>query len=205
MSIERFGFFSKNERLSQRNRFNKADEDDDNNYDDAAEPVQETRWLKELDGGSPYTGAASSSVNMVQPPPPAPPAAKTKPSSNPTAIKPSARQPSTPPTKRARVEQFVSRDQAIARDPRYMAENWATFERSAEVWADYLQDRGADSHSVAGLFLLAQMSDVGYKRANSIVYKVVKKDGDSQHITNVSAFIHSCVKTARHQIENNTD
>ena len=79
--------------------------------------------------------------------------------------------------------------------------HWATFERSATQWYQLLKNIGCDENAVAELFLLAQHSDQGYMSANSAISKVLKALSDGRPIHNPSAFLHTVVKTSRHNLD----
>ena len=79
-------------------------------------------------------------------------------------------------------------------------EAWETAERNVMVWADVLRNAGCDETSRQELFLLAQHSDDGFKEANSIIGKILKKRSDKEVVANMSGFVHSCVRNARNEI-----
>ena len=78
---------------------------------------------------------------------------------------------------------------------------WATADGGIEKWTDNLRDDfGCDEDSIKDLYLLAQHSEDGRRHANNIVAKMYKKRSDNSELSNPSGFLHSCVKTARHQL-----
>ena len=79
--------------------------------------------------------------------------------------------------------------------------DWATFEKDAGVWARYLTERSVDATAQRELFLLSQLSDLGYSKANTIIWKIIKKEAESIPIQNPSAFIHVCCKRARYALQ----
>ena len=76
----------------------------------------------------------------------------------------------------------------------------ATFERDPDAWKSYLIYQGADDTSIAEMFLLAQMSDAGWEKANTLMSKLLKKEADGEAFSNVSAFIHCGVQNARKEL-----
>ena len=62
--------------------------------------------------------------------------------------------------------------------------DWATFEQDAGVWARYLTERSVDATAQRELFLLSQLSDLGYSKANTIIWKIIKKEAESVPIQN---------------------
>ena len=60
------------------------------------------------------------------------------------------------------------------------------------VHDDFYFDRSA----VGMLYDLSMHSIHGYEEANSVVWKLVKKKADYEHIRNHSAFVKSCVDNA---------
>jgi hypothetical protein len=75
-----------------------------------------------------------------------------------------------------------------------------TLEFDIEHWDDTLTELGVDNTAQQELYLLAQFSQLGAKAANHVISKVLKKVADGDQVRNWSAFVHSCVKTARHDL-----
>ena len=82
-----------------------------------------------------------------------------------------------------------------------MSRNWESFEFDVESWKELLDDGNVDLNARRDLFLLAQYGEEGKKAANDILFKLVKKLTDGVPMNNASAFVHSCVKNARHRIQ----
>ena len=59
---------------------------------------------------------------------------------------------------------------------------WATFERDAHRWYTWLQEEGCDDRAIADVMLLAQYSDEGFKEANGVIAKLVKKSCDGHEV-----------------------
>ena len=78
---------------------------------------------------------------------------------------------------------------------RRVLEQWQTFEWDPALWVDLLDEIGADENARRDLFLLSQIRK---EDANDIVWKIVKKMTDGDHLVNASAFIHSSCKNVRH-------
>ena len=83
------------------------------------------------------------------------------------------------------------------------SESWSTFDRRVEVWNDTLITWSIDTTARMELFLLAQHSDDGYKEANAVIAKLLKKKSDNETMKNPSAFVHACVQNARSLISHN--
>jgi hypothetical protein len=79
-------------------------------------------------------------------------------------------------------------------------QDWQSLDFSVEKWVATLRNFGVDDLAQKSLFLLAQLGDEGAKKANSVVAKLLKKAADGEQINNASAMVHSCCKSARHQI-----
>ncbi len=77
------------------------------------------------------------------------------------------------------------------------APEWVTFDRDATRWDDILKEHGVDSTARQELFCLAQFSEHGYREANSIMAKLLKKAADGERLGNISGFVHRCVLNAR--------
>ena len=78
---------------------------------------------------------------------------------------------------------------------RRVLEQWQTFEWDPALWVDLLDEIGADENARRDLFLLSQIRK---EDANDIVWKIVKKMTDGDHLVNASAFNHSSCKNVRH-------
>ena len=87
-----------------------------------------------------------------------------------------------------------------AKRDRAVLEKWETFEPDPTVWSQFLSSVGVDTIAKQELFLLAQHSGEGHEQANSIIAKLLKKQADSESISNPSGFIHRCVCNARTQM-----
>ena len=68
------------------------------------------------------------------------------------------------------------------------------------LWNEVLTAAGVDKAACQDVFLLAQFSSDGYKEANHIISKLIKKQQDKQSMTNTSAFVHKCVLNVRHKL-----
>ena len=79
-------------------------------------------------------------------------------------------------------------------------EAWRTTRQDITVWNEVLTANGVDKAACQDLFLLAQHSSDGYKEANHIMSKLIKKQQDKQVLTNTSAFVHKCVLNVRHKL-----
>ena len=79
-------------------------------------------------------------------------------------------------------------------------EAWRTTRQDITVWNEVLTANGVDKAACQDLFLLAQHSSDGYKEANHIISKLIKKQQDKQLATNTSAFVHKCVLNVRHKL-----
>ena len=79
-------------------------------------------------------------------------------------------------------------------------EAWRTTRQDITVWNEVLTAHGVDKAACQDLFLLAQHSSDGYKEANHIISKLIKKQQDKQLFTNTSAFVHKCVLNVRHKL-----
>ena len=79
-------------------------------------------------------------------------------------------------------------------------EAWRTTRQDITVWNEVLTANGVDKAACQDLFLLAQHSSDGYKEANHIMSKLIKKQQDKQLLTNTSAFVHKCVLNVRHKL-----
>ena len=66
-------------------------------------------------------------------------------------------------------------------------------------WVKVLVDMGVDDTARMELFLLAQLSQGGKDAANHVISKLLKHRADGQVLHNPSAFVHSCVRNARHR------
>jgi len=78
---------------------------------------------------------------------------------------------------------------------------WATLERDVRVWWSLFDYWTLDDDARESLFSLAQQSDEGYKAANELVGKLLKKKNDSSIFnTSASAFVFSSVANARQTI-----
>ena len=75
---------------------------------------------------------------------------------------------------------------------------WATFEPNVEVWYAFLNQLGCDEFAIQDLFALAQVSKSGRELANAVIHKLLKKLQDNEELRKPSAFVHVCVKNARH-------
>lgn len=147
---------------------------------------------------------------------PMPPATPPPTSLSSAAPRPSAAPPSTVAHRSStdiRVSQPTTPPAALAPNPATSSsatssgavgsrkrERWETFERNVEVWSEVLDESGIDRTSRQELFLLAQLSDAGYERANDVISKVLKKNADSEPLRNPSAFVHRSVLNARHEL-----
>jgi len=77
-------------------------------------------------------------------------------------------------------------------------EPWMSFEPSPDAWRRVLIDEfNCDRTSVQEIFCLAQHSEEGWKGANSIIAKLLKKKSDGDPLHNPSAFVHSCARNTR--------
>jgi hypothetical protein len=76
----------------------------------------------------------------------------------------------------------------------------ATFNRDATVWLSVLEEMKCDKTACQSLFLLGQHSDDGYRSANAIIGKLLKKQAEGHPVRNVSAFVHQCSLNARNAI-----
>ena len=79
-------------------------------------------------------------------------------------------------------------------------EDWRTTRQDITVWNEVLTTHGVDKAACQDLFLLAQLSTDGYKEANYIISKLIKKQQDKIGLTNTSGFVHACVLNARHKL-----
>ena len=79
-------------------------------------------------------------------------------------------------------------------------EAWRTTRQDITVWNEVLTAHGVDKAACQDVFLLAQHSSDGYKEANHIISKLIKKQQDKQLLTNTSAFVHKCVLNVRHKL-----
>ena len=87
-------------------------------------------------------------------------------------------------------------------EPTSELEPWMSFEPDPKRWANVLSEEfNCDRTSIQELFCLAQHSDEGWKAANLIISKLLKKRSDHEEIRNPSAFVHSCAKSARHSLD----
>ena len=128
------------------------------------------------------------------PPPPPPVRASSSASDDRANVEHTPAQPAYPPSAHLKGGKG-------AHTPSPEVPTWATFERNAHVWYDELCRLGVDKHACKDLFLLAQLSDVGYAEANNVLSKLIKKDVDGDTLNNVSAFVHSSVMSARYRID----
>jgi hypothetical protein len=68
-----------------------------------------------------------------------------------------------------------------------------------EWWA-VLTGWHVDTHAKQDLFLLSQHSTHGWRKANSIISKLIKKRTDGSGLANPSAFVHACVLHVRNSM-----
>ena len=109
-------------------------------------------------------------------------------------IKLTPRPPNSPP--RASIETCIccgGRGKVRSR-----LEQWETHEEDVHVWANVLDELGADKHAKKELFNLATAGPQHRVAAGMIIHKVLKKSAYGD-LDNVSAFIASSVKGAWHQ------
>jgi hypothetical protein len=137
----------------------------------------------------------------VRPPPrPPPPVLNSTAKAGPSSAKPP--RPPEPPSQAA-FEQHHARQQK-QRDQHWQQEEqlpaWATLERNVKVWWSIFDHWAIDVYARECLFALAQHSDEGYKAANDLVGKLLKKKNDNSTFNNASAFLFSSVLNARHNI-----
>lgn len=78
---------------------------------------------------------------------------------------------------------------------------WAHFEQDPKWWLSVLNAVGCDETAQQELFLLAQHDENGYKAANHLMSKLLKKKTDNEMPRNVSAFVHKCVLNARYKLQ----
>ena len=78
---------------------------------------------------------------------------------------------------------------------------WKSLTFDIEAWDDTLADLNVDQTAQQELYCLAQFSGNGAKAANHVISKVLNKIADGDQVRNWSAFVHSCVKSARHDLE----
>jgi hypothetical protein len=76
--------------------------------------------------------------------------------------------------------------------------DWASFEPNVENWWQLFDKLNVDESARMSLFVLAQHSEQGFKEANQITLKLIKKVNESTHISNASAFVFSSVINAYH-------
>ena len=83
-------------------------------------------------------------------------------------------------------------------DPTFsLADNdWSDNEVEYVLWTE----RGVDHTALAGLFLLAQVSNDGFELANNIIWEFAKKLSDGTRMDNRSAFVISSARNARHRL-----
>ncbi len=77
-------------------------------------------------------------------------------------------------------------------------EPWASFDATPEAWKSVLDEHEVDTVAQQELFLLSQHSEEGWKAANSVLGKLLKKSADGAMPRKPSAFVHTCVQNARH-------
>jgi hypothetical protein len=126
-------------------------------------------------------------------PPPAPSAAPKgeSQSSSYDSQDPLQKQPVEPPRKAAKLE------------PKWAppTPKWKSLEFDIEAWDATLTELKVDDTAQQELYLLAQYSNRGAQMANHVLSKVLKKIADGDQVRNWSAFVHSCVKSARHELD----
>lgn len=64
-------------------------------------------------------------------------------------------------------------------------------------WWGVLTGWHVDTHAKQDLFLLSQHSTQGWRKANGIISKLIKKRTDGSGLANPSAFVHACVLHVR--------
>ena len=152
-------------------------------------------------GGS--TGDGSFQQKRKQPcPPSTPPPAKRMPSAPPVATAPPTPAPhvidlladpqwpgygpavvAAPTAAAATAAAFIEPVAGPVADPAASGiPGWATFERDAHRWYTWLQEEGCDDRAIADVMLLAQYSDEGFKEANGVIAKLVKKSCDGHEV-----------------------
>ena len=109
----------------------------------------------------------------------------------------------------ANVEDVVEVDEGVGdvvrlvpHEPVNPPPEWFTFENKVQVWWDVLTAKGCDERCLQEIACLAQLGEAGYEHANHVISKVFKKESDGEEIENVSAFIHTRITNARHQLMN---
>ena len=148
---------------------------------------------------NPFVHTSASTSSFIMPPPPSTPP---RPShimpprppppvdvqSNASSVKPPA--PPKPPS--AAAYEAQQQEQLPA---------WATLERDVRLWWSLFDYWSIDDDARESLFSLAEQSDEGYKAANELVGKLLKKKNDSSIFnTSASAFVYSSVSKARQTI-----
>ena len=105
------------------------------------------------------------------------------------------KQPVSPPRKAAKRETKPP-------EPKWAppAPKWKSLEFDIEAWDATLNELKVDDTAQQELYLLAQYSGRGAQMANHVLSKVLKKIADGDQVRNWSAFVHSCVKSARHDL-----
>lgn len=86
------------------------------------------------------------------------------------------------------------------RPPNY--EPWETVSRNITVWGSVLEENGVDVNAKQELYLLAQLGEDGYRAANGIIAKLIKKRCEGNPVRKPSAFVHQCTLNARNAMEN---
>jgi hypothetical protein len=104
-------------------------------------------------------------------------------------------------------EAVLQEEEAVVNltDEHELSPDWATFEQNPHVWWMKMQEWGIDEDGQADLFLLAQHSPEGWRAANSLMAKILKKKSDGEELRKPGAFIHAGCRNARHAIENSYD
>ena len=107
-----------------------------------------------------------------------------------------------PPTHRAnapwrRGDATTAEDAPIGDPADY---EWATTDKNIKVWWGVFDDFGVDLAARKSLFALSQHSDDGYRAANHIIHVMLKRANDHHWCDNPSAYVHSTVKSARHEL-----
>ena len=78
-------------------------------------------------------------------------------------------------------------------------EPWERLDFDPRAWSAVLRRAGVDDTARMELFLLAQLGEEGKREANTVISKVLKHQADGTEVRNASAFVHSCVRNARHR------
>lgn len=127
----------------------------------------------------------------------APQKAKMKPRQPPTPPPAHKRCPDMPPPPPQPVRKRA-REEHIDSDSDDKLPDWASFEPNVENWWQLFDKLNVDESARMSLFVLAQHSEQGFKEANQITLKLIKKVNESTHISNASAFVFSSVINAYH-------